>query len=407
MGETPRPIRSTVGLHFAVAVFLSILVLSAYANTLRNGFVWDDTKQILQNPYVRPGAPWLQFFSSDVWSFTHTGKPAVNNYYRPLQMLAYRLTAQLFGFSAPAFHMVNLVFHLLATLLVYLLVHQLTSRITFSTGAAALFASHPIHTEAVAWVSALPELGCTVFLLLACYLFLLAINPSPALSAQQASRLFGKPWLWICSCTCFAVALLWKEMAVTLPLLVTLYVILLGAEGLPVAARHRRTLQATFPYWVVVAAYLPLRYHALGFLYVSQRKWPLSPGDYILSVSDLVTKYWWLLLFPLHLNAYHVFSPVRSLVEPRALGAILFLLVAMAGFAYGFRRFPLPTFAASWVFVTLLPVLNLRGVGRNVFAERYLYVPSVGFCLILVWLASKALAGVPVGCRRGGDWPSR
>jgi len=390
----PAPAR-----HLAVAVFLALLLVAGYGNALRNDFVFDDTQQILQNPYIRPGAPWLRLFTTDVWAFTHPGEPSQNNYYRPLQMLTYRATAQLFGFSAPAFHALSLVFHLLATLLAYSVFYQLMRRVALAMAAAALFALHPIHTEAVAWVSALPELGCAVFFLLAFYLFVLAIHPSGAGPAERPDRWLRKPWLWISSWACFALALLWKEMAVTLPLVIASYLILYDPEPRPVVACLRRAFRVTLPYWAVVAAYLPLRYYALGFLYTSQRNWVLSPRDYVLTVIHLMAKYWWKLLLPLHLNAYHLFDPIRSLVEPRALGAALFVLVAAVGVGYGFRRLPLETFAASWCFLTLLPVLNLGGVGRNVFAERYLYIPSVGFCLLLVWLASKRAAMLPVGYR--------
>lgn len=386
-------------LHFAVSLFLLALVLSGYVNTLQNNFVWDDTQQVLRNSYIRPGTPWLRLFSTDVWAFSHPGESSRNNYYRPLQMVTYRVTAEFFGFSAPAFHSVSLAFHFLATLLAYAVLYELTRRVTASMAAAALFALHPIHSEAVDWVSALSELGCAVFFLLAFYLVLLARRPSAARAGEQPEGWFRRPELWILSWVSFALALLWKEMALTLPILIACYLVFCESHALPVLARLRRVFWVTLPYWAVIAVYLSFRHHALGFLYVPQRKWVLSPIDYVLTVIQLAAKYWWKLLFPLHLNAYYVFDPVRSLAEPRALGAILFVLIVGSAIVYAFRRAPLAAFAASWVFVTLIPVLNLRGVGRNVFTERYLYIPSVGFCLLLVWLANKGFAMLPVGYR--------
>ncbi|HXY51904.1 MAG TPA: tetratricopeptide repeat protein [Terriglobales bacterium] len=359
-----------------------------YANTLRNGFVWDDSRQILQNPNLRAGTAWLNLFSSDVWAFTHPGEQSRNNYYRPLQMLTYRTTAQLFDFDAVAFHAVNLVFHLLATLLAYAVLFELTRRVALALPAAALFAVHPIHTEAVAWASALTELGCAVFFFLSFYLFLVA-EPASA-SGDQPRRWLRGPKPRILSWTSFALALLWKEMALTLPMVIACYLVLCGDESFWV--RWRKACWRVLPYGAVVVAYLIVRHHALGFLYTSQRRWVLPLSDYVLTAAYFVAKYWWKLLLPIQLNAYHVFDPVRSLTDPRALAAILFLIVAAAGIAYSVRRAPLAAFAASWVFLTLIPVLNLRGVGRNVFAERYLYIPSLGSCLLLVWLVNKGLA---------------
>jgi hypothetical protein len=148
----------------------------------------DDTQQVLRNSYIRPGTPWLRLFSTDVWAFSHPVESSRNNYYRPLQMVTYRVTAEFFGFSAPAFHSVSLAFHFLATLLAYAVLYELTRRVTLSTAAAALFAVHPIHSEAVDWVSALSELGCAVFFLLAFYLVLLARRPSASLGEKRPGR---------------------------------------------------------------------------------------------------------------------------------------------------------------------------------------------------------------------------
>ncbi|HUX67204.1 MAG TPA: tetratricopeptide repeat protein [Terriglobales bacterium] len=396
---TPPPYTWSPARHAATAVALALLATAGYANVLSNGFVWDDTIQILQNPGLRPGAPWLPLLTSDVWAFLHPGTLAKDNYYRPLQMLTYKGIVQLFGFSAPAFHTVNLAFHVAATLLAYAVLVHLTGRMALSGAAAAIFALHPMHTEAVAWISALPELGCAVFYFLAFLLFLLAIRRSRDEPTGEPARLFRRPALWLLSCASFAVATLWKEMAVTLPLVVAIYLFLFSGEELPAAFRIRRAVRGSSPYVAALAAYISLRIYALGYLSVSQRNWALKPTAYALTVFDLVGKYWWKLLLPVHLNAYHIFDPVRSPAEPRAIEAVLFLALAGAALFYGHRRFPLATFATSWVFVTLIPVLDLSAVGRNVFAERYLYIPSLGFSLLAALLAGSGLARLPAGVR--------
>jgi len=371
------------------------LAVSAYLNTLQNNFVWDDTQQILRNPDIRGETPVSHLFTSDVWSFSHPGRPSRNNYYRPLQMLMYRLTAKLFGFSPSAFHTVNLILHLMVTLLAYASFYQLTRSLALAFTGGVLFALDPIHTEAVAWISASTEIGCALFFLLAFFLFLLAMRAS----TEPGDRRFVRVTLWLSSYTSFALAMLWKEMAVTLPFVIASYLLFFDLRTSSPKARLRRALGRTLPYWIVVAAYLPLRHHALGFLYTSQRKFVLSPAGYFLTVLHLISKYFLELVLPLHLNAYQVFDPVQTLSDPRALAAIVFLLLVVAAFAYGWKRSPLAVFAGSWIFLTLIPVLNLRAVGRNVFAERYLYIPSLGFCLLAVWLASEALAMLPAGYR--------
>ena len=388
--------------HAAAQTALALLATAAYTNALSNGFVWDDTTQILQNAALRPGAPWRPLLTSDVWAFAHPGSPAKDNYWRPLQMLSYKAIVQMFGFSALPFHALNLVFHVAATLLAYAIGIQLTRRIAPSVAVAVLFALHPMHTEAVDWISALPELGCAVFYFLAFLLFLLAIRRSGDNLSGQTAGLFRRPALWLLSCVSFAVATIWKEMAVTLPLAIAAYLFFVPTGALPLTHRVRNAVQGSLPYLAVLAVYLAARDFVLGYLAVSMRDWKLSPLDYAFTVADLVGRYWWKLLLPLRLNAYYVFDPVRSWAEPRALAAILFLVLATAGIVYSYRWLPLAAFAATWVFVTLIPVLDLRAVGRNVFTERYLYIPSLGFCLLAVSLASAARSRLPA---RWGPWP--
>ena len=101
----------------------------------------------------------------------------------------------------------------------------------------------------------------------------------------------------------------------------------------------------------------------------------------------------------MHLNSFHLFDPVHSFVEGRFLGALALLTVVGGWIAFAWRRFPVAAFAAAWVFVTLLPVFNIRGVGANVFSERYLYIPSLGFCLLAAWLGGQASHMFPSSLR--------
>jgi protein O-mannosyl-transferase len=359
-----------------VAALLGVVVLGFYWSSLENGFVWDDHQQILANPDLLASSPWTRLFSTSVWAFEHPGERTQGNQYRPLQMLTYRVTGEWGGFNAADFHAVSLGFHFAACLLLYLVVYQLTQRFGVAAAAGCLFAAHPIHTEAVDWIASLPDLGCAVFFLLAFLLYL-------------RSR-----WAW--SAVCFGVALLWKEMAVTLPLVIAAHMWLCRRD-------KRGILRAGLLYGIAFAVYLGLRFHALGTLFVRQQDWGIAAVPYALTVMHLVAMYWWKLIWPVPLMGYHVFAPVTSPGEPRVWVALLFLVAIIAGSVYRWRSHPLIAFAVAWVFLTLVPVLNLSALGRNVFAERYLYLPSAGFCLLVVWLAEKVirdrkwLGGIAVG----------
>jgi len=121
----------------------------------------------------------------------------------------------------------------------------------------------------------------------------------------------------------------------------------------------------------------------------------------VLNIIHLAGRYWLKLFLPLHLNSFHLFDPVRSVAENRFVGAFALLLAVGGWIVFAWRRFPVAAFSAAWVFVTLLPVFNIRGVGANVFSERYLYIPSLGFCLLLAWLVVQALQLMPAHFRAG------
>jgi tetratricopeptide (TPR) repeat protein len=181
---------------------------------------------------------------------------------------------------------------------------------------------------------------------------------------------------------------LWKETALVFPVLLGSYVLLLGSD------RQRRVVSAmkkSAPYWVVCGFYLAARIHVLGTLAAGGRSWKLTPIQFALTDSHLFALYWLKLLVPFPLNAYHQFAPVRSSVDFGAIVSVLFVVCVIGGLVYLIRRSPLAGFAALWVCLTLLPVMNINALGRNAFTERYLYIPSAGFCLLITLGAARLI----------------
>ena len=169
-------------------------------------------------------------------------------------------------------------------------------------------------------------------------------------------------------------------VAVTLPLLVGAHILLFS--------RGKRSLRVTIPYGIVSIAYLVLCFHALGSLYANQRDWILSPLQYGLTGIQLLGAYWWKLLWPLPLMGYHVFAPVTSLVDTRLWLAVL-LLLAIA--ALGFRRDRLTAFGCRLGCLVAAARPELICSRPQRICRALLYIPSAGFCLLVVWVASEVL----------------
>jgi protein O-mannosyl-transferase len=376
--KAPSPgLRSSARGQFALAALvLCALVLIAYGNSVGNGFVWDDHEQIVMNPALSRETPLARLFTADV-RFANRSPSIRTAAYRPLQMLSYRMVVALAGVSPAAFHVSSLVLAVCGTLAGFAVFLLLTGKMAPAFVGAALFAAYPLHTEAVDWIAASPDLGCGLFVLVAFALFL-AGRPRP--NRPEPSS-FSRWLMLLLSLLAYAMALLWKETAAIFPVLVGVCTLLVETGN---GKRARSALRASMPYWIVLGIYLMLRVRVLGSLATGQRNWALSPLQFLLTALHLMMAYWAKLAFPFQLNAYYAFFPVRSALDPRAIAAIIFVLCTIAGFIYLVRHAPVCAFAVLWVWITLLPALDVNAVGRNVFAERYLYLPSIGFCLLVV-----------------------
>lgn len=351
---------------------LCLAALLPYLNILANEFVYDDEAQILQNPYVHSWHFVRQIFTTNVWSFM--GAAGTTNYYRPLMTSSYLLTWKLLGPLPIAFHIVNLAWHLAAVLLAYFCAKRLFGDLRVAGMAALLFALHPVHTEAVAWAAALPDLQVTVFCLLA---LLVYSAPGPFTRGRAAGF-----------CVLFALALLSKEPALMLAPLLLIYEFRPQANQTGVAGENRLT-RVTLVVTMAVA-YIGLRRWLLGALApVLQHNW-VSWREAVLSAFALIAQYTGLLFWPARLSAFHVFVKSTSITEPLVLAGVAIVVADAILVVWLWRRAWPAAFAVLWIGFTLAPVLNARWMASNVLAERYLYLPSVGFCWLVAWAGVAA-----------------
>jgi len=146
---------------FLVFAFLIVLF---YGNSLSNGFALDDTLIIPQNPYVQSLRYFPKIFTGCIWEATLGGCYGKTMVYRPLQTLSYLLTYQL-STQPWIFHLVNLLYFLIAVSLMYKLVKAITKTQSIAFLAAIFFLVHPINSEVVNWISSAPEILYTIFIL--------------------------------------------------------------------------------------------------------------------------------------------------------------------------------------------------------------------------------------------------
>jgi protein O-mannosyl-transferase len=357
-----------------------LLAFLAYANTLLHGFVYDDHFQIEGNPYVHSFRYVDRIFTTTVWSFQ--GAEGQTNYYRPLMTFGYLLCDRVFQSSPIGFHLVNLLLNCVVVYLVVALSAALFGDESVALLAAAIFAVHPVHTEVVAWVAAVTELDLAVFFLLAFLLFL-------RLQGEQGKRRILTLTMMSGS---FVLALLSKEQAMTLPLLATLYEHLYREDRQATGWTTKVSRYGAL--WVIAAGYGLFRVTVLhAFAPVTQRP-GLSALEVALSGLALVGQYASKLIWPHPLLGYYVFRESQTWSDPRPLAGLLALAVFAVLLAFLWKRARRYSFALAWMAVTILPVLNVRWMAASAFAERYLYLPSFGFCALAsaggLWLWRRA-----------------
>jgi tetratricopeptide (TPR) repeat protein len=318
-------------------------------------------------------------FSTNFWGFEEY---VISNYYRPLTSVILMFNYYVFGLNPWGFHLVNILFHAGVSVLVFIVTTTLLRKFGSSISgfsllvpfaAGLLFATHPIHTESVAWVSGIVDPSFAFFYLLSLYFYI---------AGEGLKRRY------LFSLISFFLAALCKETALTLPLIFLVY----DYSSNNVEKRVFDYLKKYVPYLIVSGIYFAMRFNALGVFAPIKRHAQLSTYQNIINIFPLFSLYLEKLFVPINLNAFYVLHPIASLWETKG---ILSLAVTVSFIVLAFlamKKNRMVFFCLSLIVIPLIPVLYIPFLGDNTFAERYLYLPSVGFvilvALFLGWIVS-------------------
>ena len=355
---------------------IAALALLASGVGLHNGFAYDDRWIIVQNANAHSlNRPW-ELFGTTYWP---TSRGA--SLYRPLTILLY--AAQwVFGGGAPfLYHFVNVALYAVVAVLVLLLGLQCLSR-SGAWVAAALFAVHPVHVEAVANAVGQAELWTGLVLLGAVLIYVRERQGGVAIPRGAAVAIVAL----------YVAGLLIKENAIVLPALLVIAELFLVRDTRP--WRERADELVTLLVWLTLFAvvYLAVRTHVTGEI-GGDTEHPalshLSMGQRSLLMLGLVPRFGRLFVWPDHLWADYSpqmvpgYSGWNAALLP---GAVLLLCVAILFFV-SWRRAPVVAFGIAWVVVSISPVANILIPSGILIAERTLLVPSVGVVLAAGTLA--------------------
>ncbi len=341
-------------------VALALCVIALNARVPAGEFLnWDDTLLVTENPRVQPhGLSGLlrALNPSDALSGRHLE-------YLPLRDLAYALIFYYRGLDPVAYHVAQIVVHLCVCLLVFWCARPWI-RERGALIAASLFAVHPVHVESVAWIASLKDPTFTAAVLLSVGLYFRST------SATGRSRAL----LYAGALLAMVVALGFKQIAIVTPAL------LWAVDWAFTERRARARALSIAPFALLALAVLPL------FLVIGSRNGVIVPPPGgtrltgLLTMTVVYARYLGTLVAPFDLSARYVLSPVLTVADSRFIVSAVVIAAAWAVAAVLRTRTRAPLLVLLWFTIALLPVMNIIPIPIEM-ADRYLYLPSVGFAI--------------------------
>lgn len=344
-----------------------------YAGTIGYDFALDDVAAVKKNVYVQQGVTAIpRLLTTSFWAGYDPTLPPWT--YRPLSLILFAIEGQLFGNNPRTYHFFNVLFYALSVSLLYLFLRRLLRHhhpaVPFSI--TLIFASHPIHTEAVANIKSRDEILSFLFMVLASLLLL-----SYARRPRRRTLFFSGCAFFFC--------LLGKESGIAflavIPLLLYFFSDLGAAAG----------LRITLIYALITGLYLALRTQVVGSLLL-QGEIPLISNSLVAARTAaersatnflILGKYLRLLFLPHPLSWDYSYRqiPLVGWSDPRALASLGIYTAGIGGALWGLPKKNPVAFGVLFYLVTLAPTSNLLFNLRWTMGERFLFTPSLGLCL--------------------------
>ncbi len=362
-----------------ICVFLTVAICSVYLQVKDHQFIYlDDGQYVTENSHVLSGLN----LENIKWAFTSV---YARNWH-PLTWISHMVDVGIFGMKPGMHHLTNVIFHALNSILLFIVLNQMTGALWRSAIVAALFALHPLHVESVAWIAERKDVLSTFFWMLT----MLAYH------RYVGSRTISKYLLMILF---FSLGLMAKPMLVTLPFVLLLLDFWpLKREELNLANNGSQTEQSWWPkinlrdILRLILERVPLIIMALaacgvtvyaqsGGAVLSLEK--LSFASRIQNVITAYIAYLWKMIWPLNLAVFYPYPKQFSILT---VGMCLLLLIAITVIVLmSARRLPYLVTGWLWYLGTLVPVIGIVQVGTQSMADRYTYIPLIGIFIMIAW----------------------
>lgn len=334
------------------AVILVVTIFLVYLNSIKNPFLWDDQALIVENPYLRNFRNIKYIFTTDLF------RGGSSAFYRPLQVLLYACIYHVAGLSPGLYHLANILLHAAVALLFFRLLARIYPQdISFLT--SFLWGLHPLHTEAVTYISG-------------------TADPLSSLFGLGSILLFDAERYGWASC-CLVCSLLSRESGVMFLPLIVLWYLVTGLKG-PVETSRRKLAVIVFIFLPIVLCYVTLRFTVLKFAEFEGAE-PFLVRTF--TAFRALLEYIRLLIFPASLSMERHLQFVRDFFHPWVISGFL-VFMAFPLLIFLFRKKPQRYFPVAWFFLNYLFVSNIVVKLNGNFREHWMYLAQAGFWLGIV-----------------------
>lgn len=367
--------------HILPILLLVTISLALYTNTLNNGFLLDDHDTVLNSTIIKDIHNFPKLFSKEY--FNLSGEMT----YRPFVTFTYFVDYRLFGLKPWGYHWTNVLLHAINGALLYVFLILLTQRPVINTQPSdftlftnkpflisLLFITHPVLTETVNAISFREDLLVFLFYIATLTLYL-TIRKVTVHKVKNTSLI-----LYILSCVSYFLALFSKEMAVTLPLIIYCYEWIYSDKKTKMRSLLLNPFNIGYIVITLVYGYIRFYYFYNPDTMIAILTPPWDLNERLFTLPWLLLNHIKVATFPVSLSADHIINPIKSIYSTLFIIPIILALLLSMIFIIGKNKKEL-IFGALLFIVTLIPVYNLIPIVMP-FAERYLYLPSVGFTII-------------------------
>lgn len=362
-------------LDLAISLGLILSVFAVYAQVGLFDFIsYDDDLYVAANPHVQAGLT----FAGIKWALT----AVVSSNWLPVTLLSHMLDVQLFGLQSGMHHLVNVLIHALAAVLLFVVFKRATGEPGPSAFVAFVFALHPLHVESVAWISERKDVLSAFFWFLTLYCYV---------------RYAEKPGLgrYLVTLVPFCLGLMSKPMVVTLPFTLLLFDLWPLRRVQWPGVSWLRILWEKVPLVVLSAGVSLMTYWIQKSTRAASMVIALQGriGKALISYITYIRQTFW----PTHLAVFYPYP--RYLLAWEIAAAFLFILTMSAITILVWRTRPYLAVGWFWYLGTLVPVIGLVQAGQQSHADRYSYIPMVGLLVMVAWGATDVVD------QWVGNWP--